>query len=62
MVPHTDTSFSAVVLWERFQNLEPKPTKHDGVKIVDVEDDEGNVKTVPDRLLKMRAQRWSNLK
>lgn len=45
----------------KFKTLGPKQAKHDGVKMVEVQDENGEVKMVPNRPYKMRTQRWPNL-
>lgn len=55
IVNNIDTSFPQVFLWERFKTLGPKPAEYDGVEMGNVEDNDGNMKIVPDRPLKMRA-------
>lgn len=51
-----------IVSVERFKILGLKLVEYKAVDMINIEDDEGNVKTVPDRPLRMRAQRWSTLK
>lgn len=62
VVTHNNTSFLQLFRWERFKTLGLKPAQYDGVEMIEVEDDDGNVKAVLDRPLKMMAHRWSNLK
>lgn len=62
IVSYANTSFLQLFLWERFKYLGPKPAQFEAVNMVDVEDENGIVKSVPDKPVKMRAQRWSNMK
>lgn len=61
VVTNADTSISATVFMGKFKTLGPKKAEYDGVKMVEVEDENGEVKTVPNRPYKMRTQRWPNL-
>lgn len=62
VVTYADTSFLQLFLWKRFKTLGLKPAEYEAVEMIDIEDDNGKMKTLSDRTLKMRAQRWSNLK
>lgn len=62
MVTYADTSFCQLFLWEIFKTLGLKPEEYEAVEMIDDEDENGKVQTVPDRPLKMRAQRWFGLK
>lgn len=62
MASYAHTAFLQPFLWERFKNFGPQPSTFDAVNIVTVEDEIGIVRSVPDKLEKMRAQSWSNVK
>lgn len=62
VVSYVDTSFLQLFLWERFRTLGPKLQVFSGIDMVDFEDDDDNVMSVPEKPLKMRAHRWSGLK
>lgn len=49
-------------LWERFKNYSPQPIAFEAATMMTVNDENGVVRFVPDKPVKMRAQRWSNLK
>lgn len=52
VVTHADTSCLQLFLWEQFKTLGPKQTQCDGIEMVEVKDNDGNMKIVPDRPLK----------
>lgn len=54
--------FFKLFLWERFKTLKPKPPEFEAAEMDDFEDDNGVVRSVPNKRLKMRAQRLFKLK
>lgn len=56
------TAFLQLFLWERFKNYGPQPSMFEAINVVRVEDENGIVRSVPDKPEKMRAQKWSKLK
>lgn len=49
-------------LWERFKSYSPQPIMFEATTMMTVEDENGIVRSLPDKPSKMKAQRWSNLK
>lgn len=62
VVSYANSTFLQLFLWERFSNLAPQPVQFESVTMRTFEDEDGIVRTVPDKPARMRAQRWSNLK
>lgn len=59
---YAQTAFLQMFPWERFKNYSPQPIVFEASTMMTVEDENGVVRSVPDKPEKMRAQRWSNLK
>lgn len=55
VVSYASTSFLQLFLWERFNNLGPKPTLFEAINMLNVEDENGIVRSVPYKPVKMRA-------
>lgn len=63
VVSYANTSFLQLFMWERFKTLGSKLAEFDDtVEMVEIEEVNGVVKLVPAKPIKMRAERWSNLK
>lgn len=61
VVSYANSAFLQMFLWEMFSNLAPQPIQFEAVTMRTFEDEDGIVRTVPDKSPRMRAQRWSNL-
>lgn len=62
MALYAQTAFLQMFLWERFKNYGPQTSTFEAITMMTVEDENGIVRSIPDKPKKMRAQRWSNLK
>lgn len=61
MASYAQAAFLQMFLWERFKSYGPQPTL-EATTMMTVEDENGIVRSIPDKHEKMRGQRWSNLK
>lgn len=59
---YAQTVFLQMFLYERFKSYGAQPTTSEATTMMKVEDENGIIRSVPDKPEKMRAQRWSNLK
>lgn len=65
VVSYADIAFLQLFLWGRFENLGPQPAQFEAVNIVTVEDENGIVKSVPDKPIRWELKdgpTWNNRK
>lgn len=59
---YKQTAFLQLFHCERFKSYDPQPSTFEVINMMTVENENGIIRSVPDRPEKNRAQRWSNLK
>lgn len=59
---YANSAFLQLYLWERFKGLATQLVQFEAMNMVTIEDENDIVKTIPDKLEKMRAYRWFNIK
>lgn len=68
VVSYGNTSFLQLILWKRFETLSPQAVEfevlemEEVVEMEEVEDDNRIIRSVLNKMLKIKAQRWSKLK